>query len=66
MMTIKSLPSTYNKDLQNDKECMLKNYDKLRAILNVAAGTLESLKVSIFWLHKNTIIPTLLALHHLL
>lgn len=48
MMTIKGLPSTYNKDLQGDKECMFKNYNKLRAILKVATGTVETLKVSTF------------------
>lgn len=44
-MTLKSLPSTYNKDLQNDKEAMFTTYDKLLVILNVAIGTLSTLQV---------------------
>ncbi|XP_022918642.2 argininosuccinate lyase [Onthophagus taurus] len=46
MMTLKSLPSTYNKDLQNDKETMFSTYDKLTSILKVAKGTVEFLKVN--------------------
>lgn len=45
MMTLKSLPSTYNKDLQCDKECMFNTFDKIQAILDVAIGTLETMKV---------------------
>lgn len=47
-MTLKSLPSTYNKDLQNDKEAMFTTYDKLIMLLQVAAGTMSTLKVFIF------------------
>lgn len=45
MMTIKSLPSTYNKDLQCDKECMFATFDKLKILIEVTAGTLETMKV---------------------
>lgn len=47
MMAIKGLPSTYNKDLQCDKECMFTTYDKLKILLEVTAGTLETMKVTI-------------------
>ncbi|XP_017774312.1 PREDICTED: argininosuccinate lyase [Nicrophorus vespilloides] len=46
MMVLKSLPSTYNKDLQGDKEAMFSSFDKMISILDVASGTLESLKVN--------------------
>lgn len=35
MMVLKSLPSTYNKDLQGDKEAMFNTFDKLLSILEV-------------------------------
>lgn len=47
MMTLKGLPSTYNKDLQNDKEAMFSTYNKLVSVLNVASGTIDTLKVAI-------------------
>lgn len=47
MMVLKSLPSTYNKDLQYDKEAMFTTFDKLKSILEVATGTVETLKVLI-------------------
>lgn len=43
--TLKGMPSTYNKDLQNDKESMFKVHDKLTSILNVAIGSVRTLKV---------------------
>ncbi|KAJ8922674.1 hypothetical protein NQ315_007706 [Exocentrus adspersus] len=46
MMVLKSLPSTYNKDLQSDKEAMFTTFDKLISILEVTAGTVKTLKVN--------------------
>ncbi|GLV34240.1 Argininosuccinate lyase [Carabus blaptoides fortunei] len=46
MMTLKSLPSTYNKDLQSDKEAMFNSFDKLMILLTVATGTIKTLKVN--------------------
>ncbi|KAK9720580.1 Argininosuccinate lyase C-terminal [Popillia japonica] len=46
MMTLKALPSTYNKDLQNDKEIMFSAFDKLVSVLNVICGTIKTLKVN--------------------
>ncbi|EFA11668.2 argininosuccinate lyase [Tribolium castaneum] len=46
MMVLKSLPSTYNKDLQYDKEAMFTTFDKLKSILEVATGTVKTLKVN--------------------
>ncbi|XP_044732277.1 argininosuccinate lyase [Chrysoperla carnea] len=45
MMTIKGLPTTYNKDLQSDKEHMFKANDRLTSMLNVAIGALRTLQL---------------------
>lgn len=44
-MTVKGLPSTYNKDLQEDKEAMFDVCDTLSRLLKVTCGTLSTLKV---------------------
>ena len=44
-MVMKGLPSTYNKDLQEDKEALFDVTDTLTGALQVAAGTLLTLKV---------------------
>lgn len=46
MMTLKGLPSTYNKDLQEDKEALFDSVDSIKGILQVANGTLSTLKVN--------------------
>lgn len=46
MMTMKSLPSCYNKDLQEDKEAMFDCYDTLHAVLQVTTGVLSTLKIN--------------------
>uniref|UniRef100_A0A4W4EJL4 Argininosuccinate lyase n=1 Tax=Electrophorus electricus TaxID=8005 RepID=A0A4W4EJL4_ELEEL len=46
LMTLKGLPSTYNKDLQEDKEAMFDTYDTLHAVLQVATGVMSTLKVN--------------------
>lgn len=48
MLSLKGLPSTYNKDLQIDKELMFNAFDKLQGILKVAVGVVETLKVKYF------------------
>lgn len=45
MMTLKGLPSTYNKDLQGDKLAMFNAYDKLCEILQVITGSIQTMKV---------------------
>lgn len=45
MMVLKGLPSTYNKDLQTDKEFMFSVYDKLEDILKVTNGIVLTMKV---------------------
>jgi len=46
MMTLKGLPSTYNKDLQEDKEALFDAVDSVKGILQVACGTLATLTVN--------------------
>ncbi|KAM3868747.1 argininosuccinate lyase-like [Diretmus argenteus] len=46
MMTLKGLPSTYNKDLQEDKEAMFDCYDTLHAVLQVTTGVMSTLKIN--------------------
>lgn len=45
MMTLKGLPMAYNKDLQEDKEAMFDVYDTMAGILQVATGTVSTMKV---------------------
>lgn len=46
MMVLKGLPSTYNKDLQGDKEAIFTTFDKLKLILEVAIGTFRTLTLN--------------------
>ncbi|KDR81506.1 hypothetical protein GALMADRAFT_239494 [Galerina marginata CBS 339.88] len=45
MMTLKGLPSTYNKDLQEDKEPLFDTVDNLSACLRIAEGVVSTLEV---------------------
>lgn len=44
---LKGLPSTYNKDLQSDKDIMFRSFDKLLDCLKVATGTITTMKVNV-------------------
>lgn len=46
IVTLKALPSTYNKDLQNDKQSMFYVYDNIALSLKVMYGVIESLEIS--------------------
>lgn len=46
LMTIKGLPSTFNKDLQEDKEPLYDAVDTLRDSLQIAGGVLATLTVN--------------------
>ena len=54
LMALKGLPSTYNKDLQEDKEALFDAIDTLKAELPVAFGVISTLK-----LHKEAIFAAL-------
>ncbi|KLO12640.1 argininosuccinate lyase [Schizopora paradoxa] len=45
VMSLKGLPSTYNKDLQEDKEPMFDTYDHVLASLNIANGVIATMNV---------------------
>ncbi|XP_061162389.1 argininosuccinate lyase-like [Saccostrea echinata] len=45
LMILKGIPSTYNKDLQEDKEAMFDVYDTLLGVVKVATGVLSTLKI---------------------
>ncbi len=45
LATLKGLPTTYNKDLQEDKPPLFEAVDTLRAILQIAARVLHSLTI---------------------
>ena len=46
LTTLKGLPTTYNKDLQEDKEPLFDALDTLKLALPVAAGVVRTLKVN--------------------
>jgi len=46
LTTLKGLPSTYNKDLQEDKEPLFDALDTLKLALPVAAGVIRTLKIN--------------------
>jgi argininosuccinate lyase len=45
LTTLKGLPSTYNKDLQNDKESMFYVFDKIVLSLKVMLGVIDTLEI---------------------
>lgn len=45
VMTLKGLPSTYNKDLQEDKEPLFDTVDNVSAALKIAEGVVATLEV---------------------
>lgn len=47
MMSLKGVPSTYNKDLQEDKEPLFDAVDTVSAALRIAEGVLATMSVSI-------------------
>ena len=44
-MTMKGLPSTYNKDLQEDKSLLFKSIELISSQLLIAANVMSTLKV---------------------
>jgi len=48
MMTYKGVPSTYNKDLQEDKEPLFDTVDSVWASLRIAEGVIATLEVIIY------------------
>jgi argininosuccinate lyase len=46
MMTYKALPSSYNKDLQDDKVAMFESFDTISLLLQVTRGVITTMQVS--------------------
>lgn len=46
LVTLKGLPSTYNKDLQEDKEPLFDTVDNISASLKIAEGVIATMDVS--------------------
>jgi argininosuccinate lyase len=46
LVSYKGLPSTYNKDLQEDKEPLFDTVDTVSACLRIAEGVINTLEVS--------------------
>ncbi|KZT68197.1 argininosuccinate lyase [Daedalea quercina L-15889] len=46
MMSLKGLPSTYNKDLQEDKEPLFDTVDTVSAALKIAEGVIATLEIN--------------------
>jgi len=45
IVTLKGLPSTYNKDLQSDKQSMFYVFDNIKLSLKVISGVIDSMEV---------------------
>ena len=45
LVTLKGLPSTYNKDLQEDKEPLFDTVDTVSACLRITEGVIATLEV---------------------
>ncbi len=52
LVTVKGLPSTYDKDLQEDKEPLLDTLDTLGMLLPIVAGVVASLQVNGGAMHR--------------
>ena len=61
LTTLKGLPTSYQRDLQEDKEALFAAHDQVADMLGVAAGTLASTKFNVNRLLTAASNPTLLA-----
>src|SRR4030095_15959784 len=61
MTTLKGLPSSYNRDLQEDKEALFDSVDTVRASLDVFTAMLPQIKVNLERMEMAASDPALLA-----
>lgn len=61
LTTLKGLPSSYNRDLQEDKEALFDSVDTVRAALDVFASMLPELKINAQRMEAAAADPNLLA-----
>ena len=59
-MSLKGLPSTYNKDLQEDKEPLFDTVDTVSAALKIAEGVIATLEVRASIIEYDTVKSRLL------
>jgi argininosuccinate lyase len=52
MMSLKGVPSTYNKDLQEDKEPLFDAVDTVSAALRIAEGVIATMNVRLGFIHQ--------------
>lgn len=45
-MVLKGLPSTFNKDMQEDKEGLFDTFDTIKMMLQIASGAVKTLTVN--------------------
>lgn len=43
LMTVKAIPTSYNKDLQEDKEALFDSYDTINYLIRIATGVIDTL-----------------------
>jgi argininosuccinate lyase len=46
LMTTKALPTSYNKDLQEDKEALFDSYDTINYLIRIATGVIDTLEIN--------------------
>ncbi len=46
LMTVKAVPTSYNKDLQEDKEALFDSFDTVNYLIRIATGVVETLKIN--------------------
>lgn len=46
MSTLKGVPTSYNKDLQEDKQAMFDSFDTAIAVVKITTGVIETLTVN--------------------
>jgi len=60
MMSFKGIPSTYNKDLQEDKEPLFDCVDTIQASIKIATGVISTMNIHEEKM-KNALTPDMLA-----
>lgn len=46
LMTVKAIPTSYNKDLQEDKEALFDSFDTINYLIRIATGVIDTLSVN--------------------
>ena len=59
VVTLKGLPSTYNKDLQEDKEPLFDTVDNISASLKIAEGVIATIDVRDSLCQKGSVLTSI-------